>query len=40
MAAACFGYFGTTKGVNLITVNSQGWSIIFTIDLVFIIFLF
>ena len=31
MALDYFGYFGITKGVKLMIINSQGWSLIFNI---------
>ena len=34
-----FGYFGITKEVNSMTINSQGWSLIFSIGTILIIFL-
>ena len=34
-----FGFFGITKLVNLMTINSQGWSLIFSIGTILIIFL-
>jgi len=34
-----FGCFGITKEVNSMTINSQGWSLIFSIGIILIIFL-
>mgnify|MGYP001223369691 CR=1 FL=1 len=35
MALDYFGFFGITKGVNLITINSQGWSLNLSVGYVF-----